>query len=46
MCEYEICPCRFHSIKIKNEFFDIFERVFTPQEELEIENRALSNRPE
>ena len=36
MCESEICPCRWHSTKIKMDFFDIFEENFTLKEEQEI----------
>jgi hypothetical protein len=36
MCESEICPCKWHSTKIKADFFDIFEGIFTPQEEQQI----------
>ena len=36
LCISEICPCRWHSMKIKNDFFDIFEVNFTPEEEREL----------
>lgn len=33
MCEQEICPCRYHSTKILNDFFDIFEEEFSYEDE-------------
>lgn len=40
LCKNDICPCRWHSMKIKNDFFDIFEVTFTLEEEREIIEKA------
>lgn len=41
MCGHEICPCRYHSIKIQNDFFDIFDEEYTFTEEREIVERVI-----
>lgn len=46
MCESEICPCRWHSMKIDNDFFDIFEVAFTLKEEQDIERQARAGQNE
>lgn len=41
VCLSKICPCRWHSMKIKADFLDIFEVNFTPEEEREIVERFI-----
>lgn len=39
MCESETCACRWHSMKIHNDFVDILEEVFSLQEEQDLLDR-------
>lgn len=43
MCESQICPCRYHKMKIDNEFVDIFEFNYTIEEEQRIEVEIVHN---
>lgn len=36
MCEFEICACRWHSMKISNAFVDILDETFPIQEEQDL----------
>ena len=42
MCKSEICHCRHHEIKIKNDFCDIFFEVFSIKEERELNEKIES----
>ena len=43
MCESQICPCRYHKMKIDNEFVDIFEFNYTIEDEQRIEKEIVHN---
>ncbi len=42
-CKNDICPCRWHSMKIKSDFFDIFEATFSIEEEQAIIRRETGD---
>lgn len=40
MCELMMCHCRHHETKIKMDFLDIFDGVFTAGEEITLDAEA------